>query len=147
MRSAKDIERSIKNLDWDVDIDARTDREILDELVDAHRQSARTQPAVATLSWKAVAGSWTVRLAAAAVIIGIAGLFSLRYAPREPRVIPPPGAMMSAAEMLSVGQLKAAYYRGGLGELEAQCEKAAERMDVAPTKMSLEDLIVELKGT
>ncbi len=140
MRSAKDIERSIRKLEWDIDIDAKTDRSILDELADAHCESVRTPSA--PVRWKTIA-----RVAVAAGIVGIVGLFALHDVPHEPRHIPPPPTTMSVAEMLTVGQLKAAYRRGGLGALEAQCEKAAERVERLPTRMTIEELIVELKGT
>ncbi len=147
MRSAKDIEQSLKRANLDVEVNARTDQAILNELVDAHRKSARTRFASTPSSWRLITGSWTVRLAVGAAIIGIISLLAFRHAPREPRHISPPLAQMSAAEMLTVGQLNAAYRRGGLKELQAQCEKAAEKVDVKTTEISITDLIVELKGT
>ena len=147
MRSAKDIEQSLKQTDLDIDIHKRTDRRILSELADAYRESVRTPSAPTTPRWRAITSSRFVRLAAAIVFVGIVGLFAVRDVPREPRVVPQPPATMSVAEMLMVGQLKAAYRRGGLEELEAQCEKAAEKLDITPTKLSIEDLIVELKDT
>ena len=147
MKPTKDIERSIRNVDWDMEVHAKTDRKIQNELVEAHRQSVRTPPAAATLAWRAVTESWIMRLAAAAAMVGIVVLLTRRHVPREPRVIAPPGATMSAADMLTVGQLKAAYHRGGLGGLEAQCEQAAAKVDMATMEMSLEGLIVELKGS
>lgn len=147
MRSAKDIEHSLRHADLDVDVNARTDRAILSELVDAHRESARTRFAAAPPSRRTITANWTVRLAAGVVVVGIIGLLALRHAPRRPKSIPQPPATMSAAEMLTVRQLNAAYWRGGLKELEAQCEKAAEKTDVKATEISITDLFAELKGT
>jgi len=146
MKSAKDIEQALRQTDLDIDIHARTDRRILSELADAYRESVRTPSAPATPRWRTVTESWIVRLAAAVAIVGIVGLLALRRVPREPGRIPYEGATLSAAEMLTVGQLKAAYGRGGLEELEAQCENAAEKVDVKLSEISITDLIVELKG-
>ncbi len=147
MRSAKDIEQSLKHANLDIEVNARTDEAVLSELVDAHREPARTRFASTPLSWRSITRNWTVRLAVGAAIIGIVSLPALRHGLRKPGHISPPLAQMSAAEMLTVGQLNAAYRRGGLKELEAQCEKAAEKVDVKTTEISITDLIIELKGT
>ena len=145
MKPAKDIERSLKQADLDVDVNTRTDRTIESELVDLHRQVSR--------HLSANAGAWSqarlgyVALAAVVLIAIATALLVRRHEPPKPEGTQRSAGMMSAAEMLTVGQLKAAYQRGGLEELEAQCEKAAERVDLPPTKLSIEDLIVELKGT
>ena len=145
MRPTKDIEQSIKNLDWNVDIHARTDRKILDELVDAHHRSVRTASPGAAPPWRRIGRSPVTWLAAAAVVV-IVGLLAFRHVSRQSGDIPPPPAPVSAAEMLTVGRLKAAYHRGGLEAFEAQCEQAAEKVDVKSRELSLGELIVELKG-
>ncbi len=40
MRSAKDIERSLKQADLDVDVNTRADQAIQSELVDLHREAS-----------------------------------------------------------------------------------------------------------
>ena len=137
MRSSKDIERALKHADLDVEINAETDRAIMGELEEAHLRAAPWDPGRAWLGYAA--------LAAAAVLTLTVYVWNHREAPRSPDA-PPPAVATSAAEMLTVGQLKAAYRRGGLEAFEAQCDEAAEKMDVAPTALSLRDLIVELEG-
>jgi hypothetical protein len=139
MRSAKDVEQALKRADMDVEINAETDRAIMGELTNLHRKSAPCGPSGGRLGHVALAA------AAVIVIVGVL-LWSRREAPRSedtPRL----AATMSAAEMLTVRQLKAAYQRGGLGELEAQCEEAAEKVDGKPKEMSIKSLIAELEGT
>ncbi len=140
MRSAKDIERSLKHADLGVETDTEADRAILGELVDMHRRSTPTG-----VTWSTMLRPATLGLAATIVVAFAAVFLVNRREPSEPGGVPQPAATMSAAEMLTMGQLKAAYGRGGLEELEAQCEKAAEKLDVLP--ISITDLIVELKGT
>lgn len=145
MRPAKDIERSIKNLDGNIEVDVKTDHEILTELADAHRRATLTgTPALGGEPSRGRLGY--VGLAAAILVAVVVGLFSLRHIPHQPGEVPQPPATMSAAEMLTVGQLQAAFQRGGLAEVEAQCEKAADKVDTPPEKVSIEDLVVELKG-
>jgi len=143
MRSAKDIERSLKQADLDVDVNTRTDRAIQSELVDLHREA----------SWRPSTGDGAlsrvklghVALAAVVMITIVGALFIPHREPPKSKDTPRPVAMMSAAEMLTVGQLKAAYHRGGLGALAAQCEKAAKKMDVKSERLSIGELIVELE--
>lgn len=143
MRSAKDIERSLKQADLDVDVNTRTDRAIESELVDLHHEASFRPAAGEGAFGRVKLGG--VALAAVVLIIIAGALFLYHREPPKPKGTPRPVAMISAAEMLTVGQLKAAYQRGGLGALEAQCEKAAKKMDVKSEKLSIEDLIVELE--
>ena len=144
MRSAKGIERSLKQADLDVDVNTRTDRAIQSELVDLYREVS-CQPSAGADALSRVKLGY-VALAAVVLITIVGVLFIYHRQLPEPKNTVRPVAMMSAAEMLTVGQLKAAYHRGGLGALEAQCEKAAEKMDVKSETLSITELIVELGG-
>ena len=135
MRSAKDIEESLRRAELDIKIDAEADRAILRELTDFHRNAAPCDPGRGRLAYTA--------LAAAAAVVIVTALI-LKSNRREG---PAPAAAMSPAEMLTIRQLGVAYHRGGLEALEAQCEKAADRMDVQSEPLSLTDLIIELEGT
>ena len=142
MRSAKDIERSLKQADLDVDVNTRRDRAIQSELVDLHREGS-CRPSAGEGALSRVKPGY-VALAAVVLITIVVVLFIRHREPPKPEDTPPV-TMLSAAEMLTVGQLKAAYQRGGLGALEAQCEKAAEKVDVKSEKLSIGELIVELE--
>jgi hypothetical protein len=58
---------------------------------------------------------------------------------------PPPreNETLSAADLLTVGCLNAAFRRGGLEAVERQCEVAAWRLDFRPEKISVMELIRE----
>jgi hypothetical protein len=58
---------------------------------------------------------------------------------------PPPreDETLSAADLLTVGCLSAAFRRGGLEAVERQCEAAARRLDLRPERISLMELIRE----
>jgi len=51
--------------------------------------------------------------------------------------------MRSAADLLTVAGLNAAFRRGGLEAVERQCELAAQRLGIRPQRISVEDLIQE----
>ncbi len=51
--------------------------------------------------------------------------------------------MLSAADLLTVGCLNAAFRRGGLEAVERQCEAAARRLDLRPEKIPVMELIRE----
>lgn len=138
MRSSKDIERALKHGDLDVEINADTDRAIMGELMSLHRNAGPCYPSGRRLG--------TMALAAAAAIIIVIGLIFFRREASGPEETPRPAVAMSAAEMLTIGRLKAAYRRGGPEAFEAQCDDAAERVDMTPKQLSLSDLIAELEG-
>ncbi len=50
---------------------------------------------------------------------------------------------LSAADLLTVGCLNAAFRRGGLEAVEQQCEMAAQRLGICPRRVTVEELIQE----
>ncbi len=79
MSSAKNIEKFIKNLDLDIDINAETERLILRELIEAHEKSKKMNSALVEQNiWRTIMKSKITRLAAAAVII-VAVIISMKY--------------------------------------------------------------------
>ncbi len=50
---------------------------------------------------------------------------------------------LSAADLLTVVRLNAAFRRGGLEAVEQQCEMAARRLDLRPQRITIEELIEE----
>ncbi len=138
MRSSKAIERALKRADLNVEINTETDRAIVRELAELHGKTASCGPRRGRLGYMALA-------AAVAIVVAAALLWNRRQTAR-PEDRPRPAAMISAAEMLTVGQLRAAYQRGGFAALEAQCQEAADKVDVKSETLSMGELIVELEG-
>ncbi len=50
---------------------------------------------------------------------------------------------LSAADLLTVGRLNAAFRRGGLEAVEQLCDVAARRLDLRPERISVGELIDE----
>ena len=50
---------------------------------------------------------------------------------------------LSAADLLTVGCLNAAFRRGGLEAVEQLCDVAAQRLDFRPQRVTVEGLIEE----
>ena len=143
MRSAKNIEQSLKHSDLDIDINAKTDQRVLGELVEKHRQFTRTRRAIRSTRPPHV----ITRVAAVAAVVVIAALLARHPLRREHEPTPVKRATVSAAEMLTVRRLNTVYRRGGMQGLERQCEEVAERVGIRPTKMSIKDLIAEFNGS
>jgi hypothetical protein len=88
------------------------------------------------------------KVATTAALILIAALVVVSRTSREPVRQPPyVAATLSAADMLTVGRLNAAWRRGGLPEIEQQCELAAQKLDFRPQRISMEQLVREMNGT
>jgi hypothetical protein len=50
---------------------------------------------------------------------------------------------LSAADLLTVACLNAAFRRGGLEAVERQCELAEQRLGIRPQRVTVEELIQE----
>ncbi len=57
--------------------------------------------------------------------------------------LPHENETLSAADLLTVAWLNAAFRRGGLEAVEWQCEAAAQRLDLRPERVSLMKVIRE----
>jgi len=143
MRSTRDIEHSLKHSDLEIDIHAPADQRVLSELVARHRKSMGTRRAIR----RTLPRPFMAKVAAAAAVVVIAALLARHPLRREPAPTPPRRATVSAAELLTVRRLNTVYRRAGMQGLERQCEEAAERVNIRPTRMSVEDLIAEFNGS
>ena len=70
MRSAENIEKLVKNLELDIDTNARTDQAVLSELLDAQKKSMKQQPAFALPTVRRfIMKSPLVKISVAAIVI------------------------------------------------------------------------------
>ena len=143
MRSKKDIEHCLKHSDLDIGINARADQRVLGELVAKHRQSMGARRPIR----RTLPRPFMTRATAAAAVVVIVALLARHLLRRESAPTPPRRATVSAAELLTVRRLNTVYRRAGMQGLERQCEEATERVDIRPTRMSVEDLIAEFNGS
>ena len=97
--------------------------------------------------WGGLVQNTLARVAAVAVMICIMALVVVSYTSRKPARQPAYIGTPSAADLLTVGRLNAACRRGGLPEIERQCEQAAQRLQTPPERVSMEQLIREMRGT
>jgi hypothetical protein len=89
-----------------------------------------------------------VKFAAAAAIIIVTGLLTIRPAPdKKVDIVKVTNTTKSPAEMLTTVSLMGAYRRGGIDAVNKQCEEAIEKLGTQPAKMSLEELLAEFNGT
>jgi hypothetical protein len=147
MRPLRDIKRLVRHAP--IHSKLEVNRVVLDELrreLDAGRTGASI-PAGQHL-WRRVTRGPLAPVAAAAALILVVALVMVRRTPEEP-VRPPHrvGETLSAADLLTVCALNAACRRGGLPEMERQCERAARKLDLRPERVSVEQLTKEMNGT
>jgi hypothetical protein len=82
------------------------------------------------------------------VIIIIVGL--LVFQPETENNITPPkvtNVTQKPAEMMSLLSINLAYSRGGLDEVEKQCEKAINKLGPRPKQLTIPELLAESNGT
>ncbi|MHC4477315.1 MAG: hypothetical protein ACYTEL_16835 [Planctomycetota bacterium] len=145
MRLIENIEKFIRVRKPHFTTSSDTDKRILDDsftaMEAAQAQSKRTSPTV----WAIVLRSRATRLAAAVILMSIGFLVYWTRGDRTdtPKVLVP---TRSSAEMMTAMSLKLAYRRGGLEEVENQCNRALEMLGPLPPSVTLQELSEELKG-
>ncbi len=147
MRPLRDIKRLVRHAP--LHADAERSRAVLDDL-------RRELGAVSTDAsvpagrhiWSRMMCSPRAAVVGAAALIVVVALVMISRTSEVPTRQPlRVGETPSAADMLTVGSLNAACRRGGLPEIERQCERAAQRLDIRPERISAEQLTREMNGT
>jgi hypothetical protein len=146
MRRLKDVQRLVGHAV--VHATPEGNKAVLDELLKelAAAQEDMSLPTGRRL-WHCAARSPLARAAVAAALIVIGTLLIVSRTPPASTRQPPRVETLSAADLLTVGCLNAACRRGGLPEVEKQCERATQKLQSQPERISLEQLITEMKGT
>jgi hypothetical protein len=86
------------------------------------------------------------RLAIAAAVVATLGIFLIgRLEPVPDRPTARPDST-SPAQMVSMISLSAAFRRGGIDELDRQCDRALERLGPRPNSVSVQELLKDING-
>lgn len=98
--------------------------------------------------WQTLIKSKITKLAAAAVVVLVVGLFVARRVPdKQIDNRTKPEAAQSPAEMMTAISLNMAYRRGGMEEVDRQCDKAFEMLGPRPGTTTVQEIIAEFNGT
>ena len=140
MNPEQRIERLIKTQKPNVQTDAHTDDRVLADSF-AAMQETHAESAGKSSSLKP-------KLAAAAMIVVIVGLFLITHDRDQQKELPrSPVVTQSPAEMLTAISLKMAYRRGGIEAVEKQCETAFKMLGPRPVSLSVKELLTEFNGS
>ena len=145
MRPLRDIKRLVSHakVQSSPEANRRVLNDLLKELATRNDMSGQVRGHL----WSSMARSRLARVAVVAALIIIATLVVVSRRPHESTGQPPHIATASVADMLTVGRLNAACRRGGWPEVERQCEQAAQKLQSRSERISIEQLIREMKGT
>jgi hypothetical protein len=146
MRPLRDIKRVVGHAE--IRSEPRINGMILDDLL-KELATSRNDASVPTARrlWSSLVHNRLVPLAAMVAVVCVVAVVLHRHASREPVQPPTLATASSAADLLTVGHLNAACRRGGLPEIERQCERATQRLQIRPERVSTEQLIREMTGT
>jgi len=98
--------------------------------------------------WRTVIRSKMTKFAAAAVIVLAVGLFIAQRVPDEKiDKRTKPEVAKSPAEMMTAMSLNIAYRKGGMEEVEKQCDKAFEMSGPRPGNVTVQEMLAALNGT
>ncbi len=82
---------------------------------------------------------------AATVVVAAGVLFVGRFGPTPVQPVPA-STQPSPAQMVSMISLSAAFRRGGIDELDRQCDRALERLGPRPNSVSVQELLKDING-
>ncbi len=144
MKSRKEIERTVGRAP--VHSSPAVNQAVLGHLLEELAALKRgTGDAARSPHWISVVKKPMVGAAAAALVLLILfGVFRIPHRTARPQ---PAARWQSAADLLTVGHLNAAHRRGGLDELDRQCDRAARKLGGPRERISVEELIEELQGS
>lgn len=88
------------------------------------------------------------KFVAAAVVILVVGVFIVqRRADERTQNGVKPEVAKSPAEMMTAISLNMAYRRGGMEEVDRQCDKAFEMLGPRPGRITVQEILAEFNGT
>jgi len=151
MKKAKNTEKHIKDIytnKLQVTTTSDLDKRVLANSMSTFdkvksEKAADTQPNILLI----IAKSRITQLAAAAVIITAISFVILNRGiteqpgSREPVVV---AKSKPLAEMMTALSLNIAYRKGGIEQLERQCDEACQMLEPLPAQISVQELLTEL---
>lgn len=145
----KQFENFVSGIKFDDTPDPNHRDKLEQNLLDALAKQSRQRPQSFKI-WRTIMNSRMTKLsaAAAALIILAIGFFMIHLGPGEKvDTAEVPQVTKSPAEMLTVASLSIAYRKGGLEAIEAQFDKALEKLGPRPAKITVKELLAEFNGT
>jgi len=98
--------------------------------------------------WRTIIKSRITKFAAAAGIVLAVGLFVARRVPdKQIDNRTKTEVAKTPAEMMTAMSLNIAYRKGGMEEVDRQCDKAFEMLGPRPGKISVREILAELNGS
>lgn len=145
MRSTKDIEKRIKNVN--IVIDSERNKKVFSNILRGFEKSkARELIPTGPNIWRIILKSPLTKIAAAAVIILALSFLSTHQKPgkEQPRTAE---VTKSPVEMMTAISLERAFRRGGLEAIENQCEQALKLLGTRTDGLSSRELLSEFNGS
>jgi len=146
MRPKEDIEKFVKVRKPSVTTSQQMDKRTLNDSFAAMEQIIQAK---STKYKPSVLRNRRMRLAAAAaVIVVIISLFIVHQGPvKQVDTTIVSNSTKSPAELLTVASLNMAYRRGGIKEIEKQCDEAVDKLGPWPAKITVKELFTGFNGT
>ncbi|MCU0913445.1 MAG: hypothetical protein MUC88_02645 [Planctomycetes bacterium] len=114
------------------------------------RRSAQPDRSGMSRTVRLILSSSIAKLAIAAAVVAAMGvILAGRFGPGPDLPVtraPVPG-FVSPARMVSMIELSAAFRRGGIDELDRQCERAMERLGPRPGSVSIQEVLKDIMTT
>lgn len=132
MKSEKDIERSLRDSNLDIEINAGADRAIVNELIERHGTSTRSTRPV-----------WALKLAAVVTIVTVIALFVFRREPSGPG--PERPRVVSSLELATAISLEKAFRHGGIEAVDNQSREAFGTGQKKTEPPSIEELLTDVE--
>ncbi len=149
MKPTEKMEKLIKTKRPRITTDTEMDTRVLHNSFAAMEETIRAKSADYKPNlWSIIIRSRMTKLAAAAVIVLVVGLFVARRIPdKQTENGTKQEVAKSPAEMMTAMSLNIAYRRGGMEEVEKQCDKAFEMLGPRPGSITVQEMLAELNGT
>lgn len=149
MRPTEKIERFIRAKKPHLTTTGRMDKSVLDDSFAAMEETIRAKSLDSKPNlWKIIIRNKMTKFAAAAMIVLAVGLFVAQRVPDEQiDKSTKPEVVKSPAEMMTAMSLNMAYRRGGMQEVEKQCDKAFEMLGPRPGRITVQEILAEFNGT